>query len=395
MIKDYTIKENKYLKTIEDLITNKKVINVAVYANSNAHELIHKFIEMDYKNIEIYRIYTEKDSFTDLVSHYKKEIDVVIIICEESYYILKTIMNTLYENKMSNVWYIPSTYVYQDLGFSGTFEEFLTYDCCYCGYEEGQIHLKYIEMQLADQCNLNCVGCSHYSPLYPANAPFPSYKMYKRDLKRLSQLFASVMQIRLMGGEPLLNPKINCFLDITRKIFPFADIRVITNGLLIPKLSDNILNNIKRNRVIVDISGYAPTLLIQNDIEATLAQHHIVYNFIGKTNSFCKRLAVSTNMKGLTYKCTCDYDSYNVRDGKISKCPVLAYINKLNTEFIANFPEDNIFDIHDENLTGLELYKMLNQKASLCNYCVDEEIPWETYGNRNRKLSDWVIGIER
>src|SRR4030067_480702 len=78
--------------------------------------------------------------------------------------------------------------------------------------------LSYLEVQLVDHCNMNCSGCSHFSPL--ADKFFADIEQYDRDMKQLRQLVANIMTFRLLGGEPLLHPHVSMFLDSTRTWFP-------------------------------------------------------------------------------------------------------------------------------------------------------------------------------
>lgn len=49
---------------------------------------------------------------------------------------------------------------------------------------------------------------------------------------------AQVHTIRLMGGEPLLHPHVIDFCTTTRKLFPTSEIVLVSNGILLPMLTD-------------------------------------------------------------------------------------------------------------------------------------------------------------
>ncbi len=48
-----------------------------------------------------------------------------------------------------------------------------------------------LETHLVDHCNLNCKGCSHFSPLSSPN--FADYNQFTKDLTRLSELFKALV----------------------------------------------------------------------------------------------------------------------------------------------------------------------------------------------------------
>ena len=65
--------------------------------------------------------------------------------------------------------------------------------------------MNYLEHHIVDHCNLNCGGCSHFSPL--ADPWFEDFDTFKKDFLQLYDItHGNVGVIRLMGGEPLLHP---------------------------------------------------------------------------------------------------------------------------------------------------------------------------------------------
>ena len=68
-------------------------------------------------------------------------------------------------------------------------------------------YLTKIDIHLADSCNLNCFGCSHFSQI--AQSKFPDIQAYERDIKALSAVTQGFIgKIQLMGGEPLAKSKL-------------------------------------------------------------------------------------------------------------------------------------------------------------------------------------------
>ena len=74
------------------------------------------------------------------------------------------------------------------------------------------------EVHITEHCNLNCKGCYHFSPL--AKEEYLDINEFERDLRRIYELCGdNVERITLLGGEPLLHPDINRFIEVTRKIY--------------------------------------------------------------------------------------------------------------------------------------------------------------------------------
>ena len=102
-----------------------------------------------------------------------------------------------------------------------------------------------LETHVVDHCNLNCSSCNNFSSLEPCKS-FASVEQYDKDLARLKTLFDNVCILGLQGGEPLLDPdRALHFAEVARKHFPHSDIRILTNGLLIPKCSDDFYMALK------------------------------------------------------------------------------------------------------------------------------------------------------
>ena len=82
-------------------------------------------------------------------------------------------------------------------------------------FKEGKILTKAVEYSVAYHCNLRCSSCSHLAPFQKKK--FPSLESFGSDLDKLSSgLHAK--DLRLVGGEPLLHPKINDFLKIAKEV---------------------------------------------------------------------------------------------------------------------------------------------------------------------------------
>jgi hypothetical protein len=106
---------------------------------------------------------------------------------------------------------------------------------------KGRIQAEKLEYNLVDHCNLSCRECSHLSPFLRANAlPLATFA---RDLTRLAEVYR-VQRLRFVGGEPLLNDDIGAFVAAVRASGITQDIEVVTNGVLLERVSDDLLDSI-------------------------------------------------------------------------------------------------------------------------------------------------------
>ena len=242
------------------------------------------------------------------------------------------------------------------------------------------------EVHLSDACNLNCRGCAHYSALFQNN--LPKLEEVIHDIKLLKDKFSHIVFFYLLGGEPFLNPEIGIYAQLVREILPNTEIIIVTNGLLIPGISDEILSLIGKSKIKVSISEYEPTHYLRDNITKKLEKANIIYEWreMSGKQVFNRPLSLTTDSK---YRRTCISNScVNIWNGKIARCPQLMYIDKFNEYFGTNLPNEGIMNLND-NIKGKELINKLNEEVPLCKHCIEYEIEWAVCG-KNPKLSDFA-----
>ena len=105
----------------------------------------------------------------------------------------------------------------------------------------GRLQGHKLEYNLADHCNLSCRECSHLSPYIHKH--FAAFESFERDVFRLADAYR-VHRFRFVGGEPLLNRDILHFVQAVRASGIAAEIEVVTNGLLLDRLDEQLLRNL-------------------------------------------------------------------------------------------------------------------------------------------------------
>jgi organic radical activating enzyme len=105
----------------------------------------------------------------------------------------------------------------------------------------GRLHGHKLEYNLADHCNLSCSECSHMSPYLPKR--FEPFETFERDLNRLAEVYR-VQRFRFVGGEPLLNRDIVRFAQAVRRSQLAAEVEVVTNGVLLRRVDEALLQSI-------------------------------------------------------------------------------------------------------------------------------------------------------
>jgi len=97
------------------------------------------------------------------------------------------------------------------------------------------IRLLNLELHVAHACNFTCEGCSHYSNQH--HKGMLSLEECERWMAPWSARLAPKV-FSLLGGEPALNPRLAEFVPLAAKYFPRAELRLVTNGLLLHRHPD-------------------------------------------------------------------------------------------------------------------------------------------------------------
>ena len=240
--------------------------------------------------------------------------------------------------------------------------------------------LDYLELHAAHHCNLNCKGCGHYSNI--AEPEFPTLSEFERDSARLKELIIHIRKIRLLGGEPLLNPELPQMIQIMHDAFPQSDIRIATNGLLIPNADEQLFKAMRDYEVRFDISLYPPTKKLMKIIQEVCAEQSVQYTFSPEITEFYNfgDTSVPQEPEQIYNSCWAKH-CHMMLDGKIAVCPKPLIRYKFSGLGWEHFFEEDVIDLYDETLTPDVLLRRLNQPCRLCQYCDPHTEPFEWEGN--------------
>ena len=255
-------------------------------------------------------------------------------------------------------------------------ENFLKQDSIYA-IDVNKPRLEYYEYHISYHCNLKCKGCGHYSNAAPEE--YGDLEKYKKDVARLKELYAGVKRIRLMGGEPLLNPHLADFCNISRQAFPDANIRVVTNGLLIPSISIELLQVMKETCVGFDVTQYPPTSrmkekiilkCLENGIDCTKSEP--VTQFFSITNP------AGDSDPQKEFEMCVSRGCHFLENGRMSVCAVPILNKKYKTMIDERMKvcEEDIINIYEEDLDGFKLNQLLSQPVESCRFCDNTHKQW-------------------
>lgn len=252
------------------------------------------------------------------------------------------------------------------------------------------------EFSLAEHCDLNCAGCSHFSPL--AEPEFADYEESTRDFARLGALFHGyARQIRLMGGEPLLHPELIKFLKMARENFPDGDISIVTNGVRLLNQPEEFWQACKENRITIRPTKY-PIPLDYEGMEKRADEYGVRYHYYNNSavvkTLHHDKLDLMGLQKGTKSFLHCPQSNSCVylRHGRLYTCPIVPSVRHFNKYFEVNLkevPEDSI-DIYQAG-SAQEILAFLARPIPFCRYCMPDKtrtgLPWR---QTERAMEEWT-----
>ena len=246
----------------------------------------------------------------------------------------------------------------------------------------------HVEMHVMDSCNLKCKGCTHFSNLYSDYEIYP-LETFSKDLQKLSEQVC-ILRFWLLGGEPFLNPDLKEYIKEARRILPDSEIKLVSNGLLIPTQNESVFEMIRRCDVTVDISGYPPTMAIKDKIVECLEREQIAYQFREEVKTFFALLGKKPKSDPMVaQEHCCDRTCHLLRNGRLYKCPVDGLMYKYKERFsVLNFPESEGLDIYADDF--LKNMHRLEEAISLCRYCAEEPRRFTWAIAREPQVCDWM-----
>lgn len=233
-----------------------------------------------------------------------------------------------------------------------------------------------LSIHVTDHCNLNCELCCHNAQ-FVEDEVFASLDVFQRDMQRMSSLVPNICNLALVGGEPLLHTELPGFLECARRYFPFANISLVTNGILLQGCSNELLDCIRRNSIGVDVSLYPPMHARLDQLLDFMRENRIAGE-IRRVDRFFKKFCAEPQYDADEMSSYCGY-CMGLRNGRISRCIDSFYTGYLNQKFGLDLPEVKGFDIYSAGMTPLELVHQLEKPIELCAYCANKLTQMELF----------------
>lgn len=380
------------------------MFQVAVYGTENFSTIIREIVEKQYNSVvnsvggEKLRVIAFWDIFTPQET-VKEDLPVLDLLQIKSLYKLGIIngiivprelivgQNGLIQALLYNGVETQDIYITERIiGKEITGSQWLTFLRPYLSVK----YLPYLEFHIADQCNLNCKACEHYSGLVD-KPTYPVFNQFVRDFQKLHDYIDDIGVIRILGGEPLLNKEIEEYVKLARGLYPEAIIYIVTNGILLKQMPEHFYHTLRKTNTRINISFYLPLEEKMPEILDFLKKKKIVFELSPLMREFeMKQTLQKKEHPEYFFRCF-QSRCHNLYDGKIAACFLPFTTKYFNRYFNKNLPEDGAIDLYTSGLTTEAIKAQLLQPFERCCYCRDAiMVDWAQI-KKPSDLSDWLV----
>jgi hypothetical protein len=256
--------------------------------------------------------------------------------------------------------------------------------------------LRYVEYHLVEHCNLSCQRCGHFSPL--AKPAFSDPEDFARDLGQLAKHFSTIERIRLLGGEPLLHPTPEAFIEGAHAISPNSDLRIVTNGTLLKSMRNSFWEACRRADLTLDFSMYPIMEKARTQLEELCARERVKIN-VNRYTTFLAGInpvGDSDPVKSMAY-CRKQFYCPFLKNSRLYVCGFPATLHYFNDKFGQAIPDDPGIDIFDPTLDGHRILQLLETPVETCRFCscLYEEHPWKSVRGREAAEDYYVSQVTR
>jgi organic radical activating enzyme len=229
------------------------------------------------------------------------------------------------------------------------------------------------QAEIVSHCNLSCQDCNHLSPI--ASKRFVVPEAIHRDFSILAKVYRPRFVI-LTGGEPLLHPDICAVIEAVRSSGISQRIRILTNGLLLPRMGDQFWESIDDLEISIYPNSKLDDTMLQTytDKAKDFGVLLEVFQFDTFRRTFSRQ---GTSDKALvkriyrSCKIAHTWGCHYLDEGFFYKCPQAAFIPRMLELPEAERRRDGI-QLRDDPALLDELYAYLTSPEPLlgCKNCL-------------------------
>lgn len=251
------------------------------------------------------------------------------------------------------------------------------------------VKCRFLEVHVAHSCNLSCESCSHYSNFKQTG--FTSLEDAELWMNTWSKK-VDPSQFSLVGGEPTLHPKLSDFVLLSRKYWPRADLRLVTNGFLLYKHPE-LPNTLRKTNTKLYLSVHHSSESYQVALTPVLAlldtwtkEYNLKIHTYDSHKLWRKTyqglgsniLPFEDENAGKSWTACLSKYCLQLHENKLWKCPNIAYLQLHKNKYGLDSKWDSYLDYKplESKATAEETKSFVASKHEhICSMCPTSKIP--------------------
>jgi organic radical activating enzyme len=233
--------------------------------------------------------------------------------------------------------------------------------------------LNYVDIPITMRCSMRCKDCANLMQYFKA-PKHSDFDVLSQSIKKLFETLEHIFEVRVLGGEPFLNPDLYKYIDLIKKYSSkYTLLTILTNGTIIP--DQKTLERLSDSKIILKISDYKhsrqkiPEIINVCEENKIFLQINSVLEWqdCSKLNR-CRR----TTAESMAMLRTCLlHNCGSIVDGKLFFCPFAGNLYALKAA-PASYHE--YVPLVDKNISGNKLREQINRLMRLkylraCDFC--------------------------
>lgn len=259
---------------------------------------------------------------------------------------------------------------YRDFFYSHEFLEL------YMMHVHQKLYSHHLNVHVTDKCTYHCKACSVYIP-YISCPDHIAKERVKEGIENYFSVVDYVMEVHLLGGEPMMYPGLSELLDFIGENYRgrIGELAIATNGTIIP--DQELCAVCKKHNVFFSISDYSNSPLFHNknqieQIVRRLEQMGVAYRLGNKSRWFEFDMEVgSAENKKLAMQ---RFDQCFFRNRVLKENTLYYCHHEAGAIWAGKVPEGmessiDIREVDKQKFMEFDLGKNANGYLSLCEAC--------------------------
>lgn len=239
------------------------------------------------------------------------------------------------------------------------------------------ITLNSLDFVITERCSLRCKECSNLMQYYSAPQDF-SVDDLKKELDAVCNVFDEIYEIRVIGGEPFVNPHWTEILQYIAAKENIKRISIYTNATI--PLNDSQCKILKSVNAWLSVSDYGELSRNLTQLKSKAEEFDIPCEIKGvsfwtKCSSFVKHNRTKEELTKVFQRC-CARNLASLLKGKLYPCPFIA--NAFNLCAVPQFKNDyiDLLEPVEKNILKEKARKLFKREFfDACRYCEGRPTP--------------------